>query len=178
MMGYDANTFGNHEFDNGIEPLVRMLQRMNFPLVSSNYDVSATALAPYVKKTHIIEKDGVKIGLIGLTISPKDLISPKNCEGVIYLDPVETTNKYARELKEQGCDVVIVLSHLGYWDNDKRGDRAVALNSTDVDLIIGGHTHTDLGEGIDLPNLNGKNVKIVQASGRGYLLGNVKMILE
>ena len=81
-------------------------------------------------------------------------------------------------MKDNGCDLVIVLSHLGYWDNDTRGDRMVAVNSTDVDMIIGGHTHTALGEGIDIPNKDGKNVKIVQAGGRGYLLGNVKIVME
>ena len=144
-MGYHAATFGNHEFDNGIEPLLEMLKKMEFPLVSTNYDVSNTPLADYVKRTHTIDINGVKIGLIGLTIDPDGLIAKNNYKGVVYLDPVESTNIYAKQLKDNGCDLVIVWSHLGYWDNDTRGDRMVAVNSTDVDMIIGGHTHTALG---------------------------------
>lgn len=178
MLGYQATTFGNHEFDNGIEPLAKILALADFPVVSSNYDVTGTALEPYVKKTLIIEQDGVKVGFLGLTVDPEGLISKKNYEGIRFLDPVETANKYARELREKGCDLVVVISHLGYSKNDTSGDRLIAAQSTDIDLIIGGHSHTDLKGCVEVPNKNGKPVRITQTGGRGYALGRLNIEVE
>ncbi|MEG0948833.1 MAG: metallophosphoesterase [Bacteroidales bacterium] len=176
LMGYDVGTLGNHEFDNGIEELARLLAMAKYPIVCANYDVKDTPLEPYVKPTAVIEKAGIKIGFIGIGIDPEGLIAKKNFGGIKYLDPVKTVNKYARELKDAGCDMVVVISHIGYnEDKDNRGDRMLAINSLDVDLIIGGHSHTDLKGCVEVPNQEGKPVKITQTGKSGFRLGRINI---
>ncbi|MEG1617577.1 MAG: metallophosphoesterase [Bacteroidales bacterium] len=177
-LGYQAATLGNHEFDNGLEPLAKILAMAEFPILCANYDVTGTPLAPYVKKTTVIELDGIKVGFIGVGVDPEGLISKKNFEGIKFLDPSETVNKYARELREQGCDVVAVISHVGYFKNDKSGDRYIAAQSTDIDLIIGGHTHTALDGCVEVINQKGKPVRITQTMGRGFRLGRLDIEVE
>ena len=104
------------------------------------------------------------------------MIAKKNFGGIKYLDPVKTVNKYARELKDAGCDMVVVISHIGYnEDKDNRGDRMLAINSLDVDLIIGGHSHTDLKGCVEVPNQEGKPVKITQTGKSGFRLGRINI---
>ena len=170
-LGYQAATLGNHEFDNGMEDLAKLLAMAQFPLVCANYDVTGTILEQYVKKTTIIEKDGVRFGIIGLSVDPDGLISKNNIAGVKFLNPSETANACAAELKKQGCDIVIVLSHLGYFKNDTSGDRLVAKESTDIDMIIGGHTHTPLKGCVEVVNKAGKPVRNPQTGGRGLTQG-------
>lgn len=177
-MGYQAATLGNHEFDNGMEDLARILAMADFPIVCSNYEVKGTVLEPYVKKTLVIEQDGVRIGFLGIAVNPEGLISKKNCEGIVFLDPVETANKYAAELRREGCDLVVVISHIGYSKEDTKGDRLVAKESTDIDLIIGGHSHTALNGCVEVINKNGNPVKITQTGGRGFTLGRVNLEVE
>ena len=137
-LGYDVATLGNHEFDNGPKMLADMLRKANFKIVCSNYDFTGTDLDKLVEKTIIIDKAGLKIGFIGIGVNPKGLIDSKNFEGIKYLDPVETMNKYSSELKSQGCDYIVVLSHMGIFEDDDKGDILLAKESKDVDLIIGG----------------------------------------
>lgn len=178
MLGYEVGTLGNHEFDNGIEELARLLAMVKYPIVCANYDVSGTPLEPYVKKTTIIEKAGVKVGFIGLGVDPEGLIAKKNFGNIKYLDPVETANKYARELKDAGCEVIVVVSHIGYYpDENDEGDREIAMNSTDIDLIIGGHSHTDLKGCVDVPNQEGRPVRITQTGKSGFRLGRINIEL-
>ncbi|MEG1586555.1 MAG: metallophosphoesterase [Bacteroidales bacterium] len=177
-LGYQIGTLGNHEFDNGIDELARLLALVEYPVICANYDVTGTVLEPYVKKTAIIEKAGVKIGFIGIGTDPEGLIAKKNFGGIKYLDPVKTVNKYAKELKDAGCEIVVVVSHVGYYaDEDDEGDREIAVNSTDVDLIIGGHSHTDLKGCVDVPNMEGKPVRITQTGKSGFRLGRVNIEL-
>lgn len=175
LLGYEVGTLGNHEFDNGIEELARLLAMAKYPIVCANYDVTDTPLEPYVKPTTVIEKAGVKIGFIGIGVNPEGLIAKKNFGGIKYLDPVETVNKYARELKDAGCDMVVVISHIGYNDDDDRGDRMIAMNSLDVNLIIGGHSHTDLKGCVEVPNQEGKPVRITQTGKSGFRLGRINI---
>ncbi len=178
-MGYQLAVLGNHEFDNGIEPLVHMMKQADFPFLVADYDCSNTALAPYVKPTTIIEQGGLKIGFIGIGATPDGLIAKKNMEGIIILDPVTEINKHAALLREAGCDYVVVVSHLGYSrDNDTRGDRMLATQSRGVDLIIGGHSHTLLKQCVEVPNKDGQMVRITQAGGRGAYLGRVDLLFE
>lgn len=180
-IGYNVGILGNHEFDNGIEPLVRILALAEYPIVCSNYDVSGTALAPYVKKTVILDRDGIKVGFIGLGVDPEGLIAKKNFQGIKYLDPVETANKYAKELRNAGCDFVVAITHIGYFegkdadDMNDEGDRKIAANSTDIDLIIGGHSHTDLKGCVEVLNKKGKPVRITQTGKSGFRLGRVNV---
>ncbi len=177
-LGYDVAVLGNHEFDNGIDALEYMLKQAEFPFIAANYDLTDSKLNQYVSPTVILDKAGVKIGFIGLASPPEDLISKKNFEGIKTIDPVEAANKYALQLKEDGCDYIIVLSHLGYNKNDNTGDRMIALQTENVDLIIGGHSHTLLKEEVELKNKAGKTVRIVQAGSRGERLGRIDMTFE
>ncbi len=171
-MKYDVVTLGNHEFDNGIESLSKVLSTLKMPVVCANYDASATSLAPYLKPYVVIKKKGLRIGIIGLCINPQGLIANANWQGIIYSDPVEKANFYAKELKEkQKCDMVIVLSHLGD-DTEGMNDRIVAANSSNIDLIVGGHTHK-LISNLRVRNLQNDSIPIVQDGKSAAYIGKL-----
>ncbi|MBF6627102.1 MAG: metallophosphoesterase [Proteiniphilum sp.] len=174
MMGYDAVTLGNHEFDYGLEILEKVVRAATFPILSSNYDFSETALSGLIKPWLILKRDGVKIGIIGIDIRPEGLISSANWAGMKYLDPVQTANRLAAELRTQHkCDVIICLSHLGYVP-----DTRLAESTQNIDLIIGGHSHTFMEEPDIRKNADDKDVMIYQTVGRGVYVGRVEMKLE
>ncbi len=179
-MGYDAITLGNHEFDNPVDSLAKYLSNVQFAVVVSNYDVQNTALKNIVKPYHIVDKDGIKIGIVGTGISLEGLVSKANIEGVIYSNPIEAANKYAALLKTQEeCDIVICLSHMGYKYNDssKPSDVMLAANSKDIDVIIGGHTHS-LVEGEVINNLDNEPVIISQMGKSGMQVGKLEIELD
>ncbi|MGL4293733.1 MAG: bifunctional metallophosphatase/5'-nucleotidase, partial [Bacteroidales bacterium] len=131
------------------------------------------------KPTVILDRDGLKIGFIGLGVNPEGLIAKKNFGDIKYLNPSETANKYASELKKAGCDLIVVVSHIGYFGNEKdKGDWMIASNSKDIDLIIGGHSHTDLKGCIDVPNAVGKSVRVSQAGKSGFIVGRIQIELD
>ena len=178
-MKYDAITLGNHEFDNGIDTLAVILSKATIPVVSSNYEISQTAISPYVKPYYIIRKFGLKIGIIGLDVEPKSLIIESNYKGLTYEDPIEVANKMATFLKkEKKCDLIICLSHLG---SDKKSeevnDFVIARNTKYIDVIIGGHSHSMIEDEREL-NLDGKEVLITQMAKSGLYLGRIDMDLE
>lgn len=179
-MGLVASTFGNHEFDNGLSFLDSMLRWAEFPYVSCNYDVSGTLLAqnPNVREHLIVERKGVKIGITGVTCDPQDLIFGRHWEGITYTEPSTAANRKAAELKAQGCDLVILLSHAGYAKSDSIGDRYIAAQSTDIDLIIGGHSHTNLETGDTVLNREGRPVYITQTGGKMNPIGRVRIEME
>lgn len=148
QMGYDVATLGNHDFDNGVDGLTAMLPEAGFDFVSANYDVSDPALAERVQPYVVREFDGVKVGIFGLGISFQGLVLASLHEGVEYRDPVAAARETADVLRRQGCALVICLSHLGYrYSNPNRpSDRTVAQAVPEVDLVLGGHTHTFLDE--------------------------------
>src|SRR5205809_2242649 len=142
LIGYDAGTIGNHEFDNGVEALAKAMQFANFDIVSTNYDVRGSALEKRIK-THVVkEVGGVRIGLFGLGISPAGLITDDNFEPLKYLDPVTTSRAVVRLLREQErCTLVIGMSHLGYYPSSRRnevGDTQVAAQVDGIDFIASG----------------------------------------
>ena len=141
-MGYDAGTFGNHEFDNGLDTLAMLLRLAKFPIVCANYDCKGTVLEGLVKPYVIIRRAGLKIGVIGIGVSPDDLIAKDNFGGIRYLDPLPVINETAEKLRNKNhCDVVIVLSHLGTDNSNGVSDQVLATQMHNVDIIIGGHTH-------------------------------------
>ncbi len=141
-LGYDAITLGNHEFDLGLDTLAMCLRLAAFPVVSCNYDVSGTPLEGLVKPFVVFERGGLKVAVIGFGISPESLILQTNFAPIKYLDPIERGNYYADSLKNAGIDFVVALSHLGYYDDGRYADdRALAAKSSNIDLILGGHTH-------------------------------------
>ncbi len=175
-MKYDAITLGNHEFDNGMDTLAVILSKSKVPIISSNYEISQTSISPYVKPYLIIRKFGMKIGVIGLDVEPKSLIVESNYKGLTYEDPLEVANKMAAFLKkEKKCDIIICLSHLG--SNKKSeviNDFKIAQNSRNIDVIIGGHSHSML-ENVKELNLDGQEVIISQMAKSGLYLGRIDL---
>lgn len=163
LMGYEATTFGNHEFDKGIDTLAARMREANFPYICCNYDVSGTAVDGLVKPYVVFEKQGLRVGVLGLGVDPTGLILADNFGGIKYLDPIESANRTAATLRhDEHCDFVIALSHLGYSANPEiMSDSIVAANSVDIDLILGGHTHEIRGV-FDIANRTGKVVKVMQ----------------
>lgn len=178
-MGYDAGAVGNHEFDFGMENLARLVKMANYPILCANYDFTGTPCEGLINPTAIIEREGVKIGLFGLSPNPEGLISKDYYAGIKYLSPIETANKCAQELREQGCDVVICLSHLGYqMPNEKCDDERLAAATKGIDIILGGHSHTYFKEPMKLTNTEGKEVIMQQMNKNGRYLGYVTLTFE
>lgn len=178
--GYDAGTIGNHEFDNGLEGIAEPLHFAGFPLVCSNYDFSGTILSGKIPRWKVFEKGGVKVGLYGLGVGLKGLVSEKNFGNTVYNDPLAVAIEMERFLvHEQNCSLVVCLSHLGHqYQEDIVSDLAVARKTRFTDLIIGGHTHTFLDEPAVVENCSGRNVIVNQAGWGGLVIGRVDFVLE
>ncbi|WP_295767041.1 metallophosphoesterase [uncultured Mucilaginibacter sp.] len=179
-MGYDAATMGNHDFDNGIEGFYKQLPNANFPILMSNYDFSNTVMHSSTKPYKVFNKQGLKIGVFGLGIELAGLVDPRNYRETQYLDPVKKGNEIAALLKnELKCDLVICLSHLGYsYRDNKVSDKVLAAQTRNIDLIIGGHTHTFLDEPEDVKNLDGEVTTINQVGWAGINLGRIDYYFE
>ena len=145
-LGYDASTIGNHDFDNGTENLGKQMDYANFPFIISNYDVTDSALVNKIAPYIVFNKGKVKVGVLAVGIELDGLVSKKNYGNIIYQNPIETANRYAKILKEdENCDIIICLSHLGYsYKGNKMSDLKLAEKVDNIDVIIGGHTHTFL----------------------------------
>jgi len=179
-MGYDAATLGNHEFDNGIEALAAQVSRANFPFVCSNYSFEETPLQGLTIPSLIINKGPIKIGIIGLGIELNGLVNPKSYENTIYHNPIEVANNTAKQLKTtESCDLVIVLSHLGFkYDTNKVSDVLVAQSSSHIDMVLGGHTHTFMEKPERVMNQNQEEVVVNQAGWGGIYLGRLDVELN
>jgi len=180
-MKYDAATIGNHDFDAGIDGLAKQLPNANFPLVISNYDFSNTVMNGKTKDHLIFEKQGIKIGVFGIGISLPGLVPATLFKETQSLDPIATANSFAGRLKkDEACDFVICLSHLGfkYRTNELVSDHVLAEASEHIDLIIGGHTHTFLDEAVVIKNRKGKSIMINQVGWAGILLGRIDVYFE
>ncbi len=179
-MGYDAGTIGNHEFDNGIVELAKQIKKSKFPFINSNYKLEESALADLTSPYKIIEKGPIKIGIIGLGIELKGLVTPVNYDGVECLDAIVEGDKIAKQLKEiKKCDFVIALSHLGYeYKNSFLSDIDVAKSTKHIDLILGGHTHTFLEKPTIVNNLENKEVFINQTGWGGINLGRLDFVFD
>jgi 5'-nucleotidase len=177
---YDAATIGNHDFDNGIDGLFAQLPNATFDFVSANYDFSKTILNNHVKSYKTFVKDGIKIGVFGLGIELDGLVDPKNYKETKYLNPVEIAKKVSKQLKEEEhCDLIICLSHLGYhYKSDKIDDLKLASQTKDIDLIIGGHTHTFLPKPTITKNSVGENVLVNQVGCYGINVGRIDFYFD
>jgi len=182
MLKYDVATIGNHDFDNSIEGLYKQLPNANFDFVAANYNFKNTVLDTHVKPYKIILKDGVKIGIFGLGIQLEGLVDPKMYKETKYLDPLEIAQDMSRILKEdEQCDLIICLSHLGYFykrNPTKISDLNLAKNTKNIDLIIGGHTHTFLPKPTIVRNNADKNVLVNQVGAYGVNLGRVDFYFD
>src|SRR5688572_2889184 len=175
-MKYDATTIGNHDFDAGLENLATQLsQHASFPMLVSNYDFAGTPMEHKYQPYKIFKKGKIKVGVFGLGIEMAGLVSENLSGGTKYLDPVVKGNEMTSSLKkEKDCDLVICLSHLGnsYSDN-KVSDKRLAMETENIDLIIGGHTHTFLPAPIVYKNKKGDDVLVNQVGWAGINLGRL-----
>jgi len=182
MLKYDLATIGNHDFDNGIDGLYAQLPHAKFNFVSANYDFSNTIMDTRVKPYKIFNKDGIKIGVFGLGIKLDGLVIKRLYKETVYLDPLETAQEMSRILKEdEQCDLIICLSHLGYYYGDestKISDLLLAKQTKDIDLIIGGHTHTFLPKPTVVKNVDGKNMLVNQVGCYGINLGKIDFYFD
>ena len=175
-MGYDAATLGNHDFDNGLEGLNKQLKYAQFPFLIANYDFSNTILKNKFSAYKVFNKGGIKIGVFGIGIELEGLV-PKNLYGnTIYQDPIKKANHYAALLRnKKKCDLVVCLSHLGFkYKSDKISDIKLASQTSNIDLIIGGHTHTFLKKPVVISNIDKKEVLINQVGWGGINLGKIE----
>lgn len=175
-MKYDAATMGNHDFDGGLENFVQQIQgHANFPIVVANYDFSGTVMEGKAIPYQILRKGALKIGVLGLGIELDGLVPENLAAGTQYRDPLPIANTIAEQLKKkEGCDLVICLSHLGYqYKGNRVSDEVLAKESYDIDLIIGGHTHTFLEEPTKYVNKSGNTVLVNQVGWGGIQMGRL-----
>ena len=178
LMGYDAMTIGNHEFDFGLENMARLFRMANFPVVCANYDVTGTVLEGLVKPYITLERNGLKIGVFGLSPKMEGLVQADKCEGVVYSDPIEAAQKMVDLLRnKEECDVIICLSHLGYQLKNAPCDEVLAQKTDHIDAILGGHTHTFMKEPVIYLNKDGKNVPVLHTGKSGIYVGMLKLTL-
>ncbi|NMH29133.1 bifunctional metallophosphatase/5'-nucleotidase [Flavobacterium silvaticum] len=182
MMKYDLGTLGNHDFDNGVEGFYKQMPHADFGFVSANYDFSKTILKDLIPPYHIFKRHGIKIGVFGLGVAFEGLVDPKNYGQTVYIDPLGVAKEMVSELKtNQKCDFIICLSHLGYdYINEpaKISDIKLAAQTSGIDLIIGGHTHTFLEKPSIVKNLEGHDVVINQTGCYGVNLGRIDVFFE
>lgn len=181
MLKYDAATIGNHDFDNGLEGLFAQLPHAKFDFICSNYDFKNTLLYGKTKPYKIFKVDGIRIGVFGLGIKLDGLVDKQMYGETQYLDPLEISQEMERKLRyEHRCDLIICLSHLGYQYRNAKNfcDLILAENSTEIDLIIGGHTHTFLEKPTIIKNKNGREILVNQAGCYGINLGRIDFYFD
>ncbi len=178
MMGIDASTIGNHEFDFGLDNMARIFKMANFPILCTNYDFTGTVCEDVVKPYIILKRKGVKIGVFALSPKLKGLVSDKNCPGVKYLDPAQVALETATMLKkDKKCDMVICISHLG-WNSGGNDDQYMIKGSRNIDLVLGGHSHTYLENLEYVANMDGKLVPVDQNGKHGIFIGKMVVNLK
>ena len=177
-MHYDAATIGNHEFDFGLDNMARLFKMAQFPIVCTNYDFTGTVCEGLVKPYIVLKRKGVKIGVFALSPKLKGLISDKNCPGVKYLDPAKVALETATMLKkDMKCDMVICISHLG-WDMGGEDDSYMIKGSRNIDVVLGGHSHTFLERLEYVNNMDGKPVPVDQNGNHGIFIGKMLVSLK
>ena len=169
-MGYDCITLGNHELDEGIESLAQRLSVIECPVVCANCEFP-DILQQYVSPTAVIERGGMRIGIIGMESDIATMVAAPTAQRIRQLDNVETINKWTEHLrKEDKCNFVILLSHLGY-----DVDQEVVPQTKGLDLIIGGHTHTFVDDIIYVKDASGKKIPIITDGCWGLQMGLIKI---
>lgn len=177
-MGYDAGTIGNHEFDFGLDNMARIFKMAQFPIVCANYDVKGTVLEGIVKPYVVLERNGMRIGVFGLSPVLEGLVQAKNCEGVVFEDPIEAARRVARILKEQEkCDLVVCLSHLG-WQGEPYSDETLIPNTRYIDIVLGGHSHSYFDKTLFYKNLDGEGIPLQQMGKNAVYVGEMKVKMK
>ncbi len=173
MIGYDAMVLGNHEFDKSRNVLMKQKDRAEFPFLSANIFLRGTRktlVEPYIIKN----LDGLRVAILGLTTEQTPILTrPDNVEDLEFKDPINIAKRLVPILRKK-ADLVIALTHLGlYEDNDQKGDIALAKAVPELDVIVGGHTHTRL----EKPVVVGKTI-IVQAGGYSEYVGKLNLKID
>lgn len=178
-MGYDCATLGNHDFDGGIDGLKKQLPHAKFDIINANYDFTNTVLKDTFAPYKVYKRGKIIIGVTAVGIDLQGLVPPNLWEGLKYTNPIEAANKNAQFLKQnKGCDVVILLSHLGYkYEGEKVSDEVLAQQSKNIDIILGGHTHTFMDKPVFINNLDNKTVMINQVGWAGIMLGKIDITM-
>ncbi len=182
MMGYDATTLGNHDFDNGVDMLVAAMESMEamnhpnppFAFINCNFDFKgAPHLAKRMRPYMVRAFPGVKVGITGVGVAFSGLVSPQNHVGVGWRDPYESLKPVVKHLREtEKVDLVVVLSHLGYQMDGAYDDLRLPAHVSGVDAVIGGHTHTFLDTPTRLPQALGETL-VFQVGFGGVNLGRM-----
>jgi 5'-nucleotidase len=180
MMGYDAATMGNHDFDGGMDGFLRAQKRADFPFICSNYDMSDSPLNGQTIGHKVIKKQGIKVGLFGLGVELEGLVEGKLYKGVRYMDPVAIAKEKVALLRgDEKCDIVICLSHLGFrYQSMKISDVRLAEEVSGMDLILGGHTHTFLDQMEEVTHAEGWKTRINQVGWAGLRLGVIHLVMS
>lgn len=182
MLGYDGGTIGNHEFDNGVDGLAAQVPHANFPILSSNYDFKNTLMEGLTQPYKVYVVDGIRIGVFGLGVKLDGLVNKREYGETVYNDPIEMSEEMTTILKNrEKCDLIICLSHLGYdyrSDSSMIGDVALAKATKNIDLIIGGHSHTFLDRPTVLRNKEDHEVMINQVGCFGLRLGQIDFFFD
>lgn len=175
MMKYDVATIGNHEFDFGLDNMVRLFKKANFPIICSNYDFANTELANVVKPYTIIKRKGLKIGIFALCPPLEGLVATQNYGAIKFLDPIECTNKMVAILKDKKkCDLVICLSHMGWKVSEYPCDKVVR-ETRGIDLVLDGHSHTYMKELEYEKNIDGRKIAVDQNGKHGVFIGKLEL---
>lgn len=162
-MKFDAVVVGNHEFDFGQAILKERIQEANFPFLGANV-AGLSQLKSYVVKN----LDGLSIAVIGVVTGDTPTTThPKNVSGLQFSSPVDTVEKYVRELRAKN-DIIVVLSHIGF-----SADMELAKKVEGIDVIVGGHSHTKVAK----PAVVGKT-HILQAFEHGKVLGVLDLTVK
>lgn len=178
MMRYDAATIGNHEFDFGLENMARLFRMAKFPIVCANYDFTGTCVEGLVKPYTIIKRNGIKIGVFGLSPKMQGLVSDKNCKGVKFLDPTKSANEVVETLKnKEKCDLIVCLSHLG-WNTEDTDDKLLMANTRNIDIVLGGHSHSFFKELKYVNNLDGISIPNDQNGKSGIYVGRITVDMK
>ena len=182
MLQYDAGTIGNHEFDNGINSLAEQIQKANFDIINANYDFKNTLMNGLTKAYKVFVKDGIKIGVFGLGIKLEGLVNKSEYGETLWNNPIEIAQDVTRILKDElKCDLIICLSHLGYhYGNNSQmiSDLDLAAKTKNIDLIIGGHTHTFLEKPTVVLNAEQKEVIVNQVGCYGVRIGQIDFYFD
>ncbi len=177
VMKYDAATIGNHEFDFGLDNMARIFRMANFPIVCCNYDFTGTPVEGLVKPYVIVKRNGLKIGIFGLSPQTEGLVAAHNCEGVRFIDPVKAAQPVADYLKNEAkCDLVVCLSHLG-WNIAGLSDEELIPATRNIDVVIGGHSHTYFANPELLQNLDGTTVPDNQMGKNARYVGTLRLLM-
>ena len=175
-MGYDVATIGNHEFDFGVDNMARLFKMAKFPIVCANYDFTGTSLEGIVKPYIILKRAGLKIGIFGLSPKLDGLVLAKMCQGVKYNDPIAVANRVADLLKnKEKCDLVICVSHLG-WDLPETDDCKMMRATRNIDIVLGGHSHTYFTQLKYVKNLDNEEIPNDQNGKHAIYVG--KLLLD